>query len=326
MDYTTLGRTGLEVSVAGLGCGGFSRLGLKRGKTEEQAADLVRLAVDLGVNFIDTAANYGTEGAVGKAMKTIPRDRVVISTKASPRKHGEPRSPEDMVASLDNSLGTIGVDVIDVFHVHGVRPDEYDHVRNALAPALLKERDKGKFRHLGITETPPKDLKQETLRRAVDDPLWEVMMVGFHMMHQKPRQRVFPHTIENDIGTLMMFVVRETFGRPERVRETVRDLAAKDLLPREMANEDDPLGFLIHDGGADSLTDAAYRFARHEPGVDVVLFGTGNPDHLAANVDSILRPPLPEADIARLYALFGHLEGVGLDAQGIDAPNTKEHQ
>ncbi|HMB48022.1 MAG TPA: hypothetical protein VKN63_07070, partial [Afifellaceae bacterium] len=65
--------------------------------------------------------------------------------------------------------------------------------------------------------------------------------------------------------------------------------------------------------GAQSLTDAAYRFVRHEPGVDVTLFGTGRVEHLHANVASILRPPLPEADRARLAELFGHLSGVGLD-------------
>ena len=81
-----------------------------------------------------------------------------------------------------------------------------------------------------------------------------------------------------------------------------------------MARDPDPLGFLIHDnGGAASLTDAAYRFARHEPGIDVVLFGTGNAAHLDANIRSILAPPLPAADVARLRQMFEHLVGVGFD-------------
>ena len=72
MEYTTLGKTGLKVSVAGLGCGGFSRLGLKAGKSEDEAARLIHQAVDLGINFIDTAPSYGTEGVVGKALKIDP--------------------------------------------------------------------------------------------------------------------------------------------------------------------------------------------------------------------------------------------------------------
>jgi aryl-alcohol dehydrogenase-like predicted oxidoreductase len=61
------------------------------------------------------------------------------------------------------------------------------------------------------------------------------------------------------------------------------------------------------------VVDAAYRYARHTPGIDVVLFGTGNVAHLRANIASILRPPLPAADVARLHELFGRLVGVGLD-------------
>ena len=68
---TTVGRTGLKVSVAGLGTGGFSRLGMKAGKSEDVCARLVHQAVDLGINFIDTAAAYGNEGVVGKALKSI---------------------------------------------------------------------------------------------------------------------------------------------------------------------------------------------------------------------------------------------------------------
>src|SRR5690606_15907577 len=74
MHHTTLGRTGLRVSVAGLGCGGFSKLGLNAGKSEDEAARLILEAVDLGINVIDTAAAYGTEGVVGRALKSIPRD------------------------------------------------------------------------------------------------------------------------------------------------------------------------------------------------------------------------------------------------------------
>src|ERR1700761_2365236 len=85
MQYTTLGRTGLRVSVAGLGTGGFSRLGLKSGQTEDESARLIHEAYDLGINFIDTAANYGTEGVVGRALKTLPRDKVVVATKAQIR-------------------------------------------------------------------------------------------------------------------------------------------------------------------------------------------------------------------------------------------------
>jgi len=129
MEYVTLGRTGLRVSVAGLGCGGFSRLGLGTGKSEGEAVALVRQALDLGVNLLDTAAVYGTEGTVGQAIKSVPRDSVVIATKAwIPRREGR-CAAEHAVTSLDNSLRQLGTDYVDIFQLHGVSPAAYDPAR-----------------------------------------------------------------------------------------------------------------------------------------------------------------------------------------------------
>ena len=83
-----------------------------------------------------------------------------------------------------------------------------------------------------------------------------------------------------------------------------------------MAATGNPLDFLLHESGADSVVDAAYRYARHEPGADVVLFGTSQESHLEKNISSILKPPLPPSDCAKLADLFGHLRGVGLDLPG----------
>jgi aryl-alcohol dehydrogenase-like predicted oxidoreductase len=314
MEYTTLGKTGLRVSVAGLGCGGFSQLGLAQGRSESDAIAIVRHALDLGVNLFDTAAAYGTEEVLGRAIKSVPRDNVVICTKAPFSFSNAHSTPEGIVASLDKSLRRLDTDYIDVYQLHGVPPSAYDHALSELAPVLLREKTKGKFRHLGITETAPHDPEHKVLHRAAQDGVWDVLMLGFHMMHQNARDRVFPLTRANRVGTLLMFVVRNIFSRLERLRATMRNLAAAGEIPQWLAETSDPLGFLIHEGGADTLPDAAYRFVRHEPGVDVVLFGTGDQEHLRTNVASILKPPLPEADRRQLTALFGRLVGVGLDA------------
>ena len=314
MDYTVLGRTGLKVSVAGLGCGGFSRLGLGSGKTEAEAIAIIRAAIDLGVNLFDTAAAYGTEPALGNALKSVARDRVVICTKAPFGISNSQSTPERAVESLDRSLRELGTDYIDVYQLHGVAPHAYDHMFQAIAPALLREKEKGKFRHLGITETAPGDPDHQMVGRAAQDGIWDVAMVAFHMMHQNARHTVFPLTQQHRVGTLLMFAVRNIFSRPERLAETMRELTDAGEVPKELAQNPDPLGFLVHPGGASSIIDAAYRFVRHEPGVDVVLFGTGEPEHLRSNIASILKPPLPQPDRDRLASLFSHLVGVGLDA------------
>jgi aryl-alcohol dehydrogenase-like predicted oxidoreductase len=313
MEYKTLGRTGLRVSVAGLGCGGFSRLGLGTGKSRAEAVALIRQALDLGVNLLDTAAAYGTEEIVGEAIKAVPRESVVIATKAwLPRGDGR-RAAERAVTSLDNSLRRLGTDYIDVFQLHGVSPQGYAEARDVIAPVLLAEKAKGKLRHLGVTEAAPEDPEHEMLERAVEDEVWDVVMVAFHMMHQNARTKVFPRTIANRIGTLLMFAVRNIFSRPERLTTALSELTARRELPRWLALAPNPLGFLVHERGAASIIEAAYRFVRHEPGVDVVLFGTGEPEHLRANIASLLAPPLPTADRLTLTKLFGHLSGVGLD-------------
>ena len=314
MEYTTLGRTGLRVSVAGLGCGGFSRLGLGTGGSEDDAIGIIRAALDLGVNLFDTAASYGTEPVLGRALRAAPREEVVICTKAPFGVSNPDATPEKAVASLDRSLKELGTDYIDVYQLHGVAPRGYQHALEVIAPALLREKEKGKFRHLGITETAPGDPTHEMIGQACRDGVWDVAMIAFHMMHQNARAAVFPLTRQYGVGTLLMFAVRNIFSRPERLAATVRELADAGELPRELADNPDPLGFLVHEDGAGSIIDAAYRFVRHEPGVDVVLFGTGDIGHLHSNIESLLKPPLPASDRDRLARVFGHLVGVGLDA------------
>ena len=95
MDYTTFGRTGLKVSVVGLGAGGPSRLGVNTGGSEQESIAVVRRALELGVNYIDTAEAYGTEGIVGKAIRGVDRDGLVISTKKGASRKGEPMPPHE---------------------------------------------------------------------------------------------------------------------------------------------------------------------------------------------------------------------------------------
>lgn len=308
MDFTTLGRTGLRVSVAGLGSGGPSRLGQEAGLSVDQGVALIRRAVDLGINFLDTAHSYGTEGILGAALKEIPRDSVILSTKH----YSEGASADRIVQALDESLRTLGTDHLDVFHLHGVLPDDYDRAHDTLVPALMRERERGKFRFLGITERTSTDPEHVALSRALTDACWDVIMVSFNMMHQGARAHVLPEARKRGVGTLIMAPARCLVSTPDRLARAVKALVEEGTLPAALGDTDDPLGFLLHEGGADSLMDAAYRFARHQSGADVILFGTGNPDHLEANIASLLKPPLPDDDVDRLTALFGHLKGIGL--------------
>ena len=116
MQYTTLGVTGLTASVAGLGCGGNSRIGLGAGLSEAQSVALVREAFDLGVTLFDTADAYGTEHILGAAFTPSERARVVISTKSRIMRGTAPMTAAEVVANLDASLARLRTDHVDLDH------------------------------------------------------------------------------------------------------------------------------------------------------------------------------------------------------------------
>jgi len=154
MEYRRLGRTGLEVSVMGIGTGGPSQFGQKSGVPEGEVVRLVRRALELGINFFDSSAAYGeSEGLLGLALREVPREDYILATKFLPVRKEEVVSPEDVVASVERSRERLRVDVIDIVQFHGVKPGDYRRVMENLLPTAQKLRDQGKFRFLGISET-----------------------------------------------------------------------------------------------------------------------------------------------------------------------------
>ena len=309
METTTLGRTGLRVSRMGLGCGGHSRLGLSYGKSEDEAADLVRRALDLGVNFIDTAESYRTETAVGKGIAGR-RHEVAISTKAGVDWQDKPHcTAAEMRERVHACLQRLGVEEIDLFNLHGVRPEEYAYAREELVPELQRLQAEGKIRFLGITEQFLNDTSHKMLDVALEDDVWDVVMVGFSILNQSARQTVLPRTQAKNIGTQCMFAVRRALSRPDALREVVEKLVAEGSVDADALGPD-LLDFAFANGIASDLQEAAYRFCRWEPGMDIILSGTGNPEHLRENARSINAPPLPAEVVERLKTIFARVDSV----------------
>jgi aryl-alcohol dehydrogenase-like predicted oxidoreductase len=308
MQTIRLGRTNAEVSVAGLGCGGHSRLGMARGADVHQAAAMVRQALELGVTFIDTARAYGTEEAVGKGIAGR-RDEVFLSTKAGPGRGATLTTAAELTQSLEVSLRRLGTDHVDVFHLHGVQPGQYDYCARELVPEMQRQRAAGKIRFLGITEQFGTDTGHAMLPRALADNHFDVVMVGFNLINPSARDRVFPLTLAHDVGTLIMFAVRRQLSDPTALKEAVAGLILSGEVDADKIDPNDPLGFL-RDAGIGSIVEAAYRFCRHEPGAQVILTGTGNVAHLQSNLAAIQAPPLPADVQARLASLFGRVDSV----------------
>lgn len=310
MQQVRLGRTGAMVSVVGLGCGGHSRLGMARGASTAEAADIVRRAIDLGVSFIDTAMSYGTEEAVGLGIKGRDRTGLFLSTKSWVGATGSEKDPAPLTAAqfsanLDASLKHLGTDYVDLFHLHGVSLDQLPHAREVLVPEMRRQQQAGKIRFIGITEVFRFDTAHTMLQAAVPAGDFDVVMLGHNILNPSARRLVYPLTIAHDIGTLVMFAVRRGLTSVANVAEEVARLVELGEVDPATVNPADPLDFLSTDPRLKGQVEAAYRFCRHEPGAHVVLTGTGNGAHLEENVAAILAPPLPADVQERLDTIFG---------------------
>jgi L-galactose dehydrogenase len=332
MEYRTLGRTGLRVSVASLGTGGQSRLGQATHGDRRESERVVRRALELGINLIDTAPNYAdTEELLGEALADVPRADYLLSTKAESVGANGTVAAEAVVASCERSLRRLRTDYVDLFQLHNVPPDSYQEVVDRLYPALVQLKGHGKVRFVGITErqegrsasirttgapgpavNPARagDPAHRMLERALDDSCWDAIGVKYGILNQVAAQLVLPKASAHGVGVLNMSAVRIMLARPDQLEALMADWKTRGLLVEDALPEQDPLGFLVH-GDTPSVIAAGYRFAIGLEAISSVVVGTGDAAHLEANVAAILGPPLAAEDSLRLRQLFGHIaEGV----------------
>jgi L-galactose dehydrogenase len=306
MDYVTFGRTGMQVSAVGLGTGGASKIGIGTGADEQQAVDVIHRAIELGITYFDTAKGYGTEGVVGKGLLGS-RDKIILSSKTYVSHEGEYVSADGMREAIDDSLRQLQTEMIDVYHLHRLTLAEYDYAIAEILPVLDEYRDQGKIRFIGMSESTSTDANHQALERAAIDNNFDVMMTGLNFFNQGSCENVLPLTIKNDIAVEIMGSARGPYSNPVKLREETAKLIASGELSDEGIDLENPLGFLLGDGHAGSLAEASYRLTRYEPGVHVVLVGTGNVNHLEENIVSLHKGPLPVEDRDRARELFGHL-------------------
>jgi aryl-alcohol dehydrogenase-like predicted oxidoreductase len=305
MKQVTLGRTGLRATIAGLGCGGFSRIGIAKYGLDH-AANIVRTAFDEGVNFFDTATVYGTQEAVGNGLNGIPRDQYILSTKLP----YNDKTPEELAEMLDESLRLLKTDYVDIYHLHGVSPKDYEQTRDRLVPAMQKAKEQGKIRFLGITEQFAADTSHQMFQKCLPDDLFDVIMVGHNFLNPSAGNYVLPTAKEKNVGVLCMFAVREALSKPDVLRRVVQNMLNAGQADPSLVSLEDTLAFLTENGEAASVMEAAYRYCSHTDGLDVILTGTSSAAHLKDNLRSIQLPALSENVLQRLQAMFGNVDCV----------------
>jgi len=309
MKKVILGATGLSTTASGLGSGGFSRIGFEK-YGEAHAAGIVRKAYELGVRFFDTATLYGTQTAVGEGLKSFARDSYVISTKFPVEKEWRTGYKERFADTLDASLRALRTDCIDIYHLHGVKPEDYPDARELLVPEMIKARDAGKIRYLGITERFTHDTSHKMLSAALEDDIFDVVMVGYNLMNPSAAKTVFPKANDKDIGVLCMFAVRHALANPAQMKADIQTILDNRQGGPGLEADEHALDFLMEAGPdgapyATSIMDAAYRFCAHTDGIHVVLTGTGSEAHLEENLRSLESKALPTVILEKLELLFG---------------------
>ncbi|MDR3121269.1 MAG: aldo/keto reductase [Clostridiales bacterium] len=311
METVSLGRTGLRATIAGLGCGGHSRIGFAT-HGQDHAAGIVRAAYDAGVNFFDTAVAYGTEGAVGQGLAGLPRESYILSTKYPYARDPDWRKngAAALTRSLDESLRALRADYIDIYHLHGLSPEDYADARDVFLPAMRKAKEQGKIRFPGVTEVFALDTSHKMLQAALPEDHFDVIMTGYNILNPSAAKTVLKLTTARGTGVLCMFAVRSALSDPAQLKIDIGRILERGQAGEGLSPAEDALDFLTsgETPAASTVMEAAYRFCRHTPGIHVTLTGTGNPGHLRDNLRSIAQPPLPPGILARLEALFGRVD------------------
>ena len=169
MVYNEIGKTGMRVSALSFGASSLG--GVFHGIREEEGIRAVHVAVDNGINFIDVSPYYGhlkAEMVLGKALREIPRDKYYLSTKVG--RYGKDGvnmwdySAERVTRSVYESMERLGIDYIDLINVHDIEfqaalPGGLQKVVDETLPALVKLREEGVVRHVGITDLQPENLQ-----------------------------------------------------------------------------------------------------------------------------------------------------------------------
>ena len=305
MTYRALGRTNLQISRVSLGAGGPSRLGLSQ-NGPAQVDRLIKQAIDLGINLIDTARGYGTEEAIGAALQSV-RDPIHIATKvwcyptddvSDP--HQPPLTdPHHLVTSVEQSLKALRRDRLDILQLHGVPGPGLAPMIEHFLPAMLGLRQEGKIRHIGTTEHPGIDPLQDMAAAACKADLFDTLMIQYGIFDQEARRRTFSLAQKHNVGILCMCAARGA----------LTDAATLQHMLSRIEPEGKPsLEFLLK-GPVRSYADAAFRFAAARDEIHTVVVGTGQVDHLIESTAAVLGDPLPTAHLDALEQRFGHLDG-----------------
>ncbi len=319
MEKRKFGRTGLEVSLLGFGCGAVGGLMVKGAPADQERA--VWRALELGINYFDTAQQYGdgeSERNLGRVLKALKPD-VYVGTKVRLPPTEPGRIGEAIAASLEASLKRMQRDQVDLFQFHnpivGTNAGSSfaaDTVLAEVVPAFERLRAQGKCRFFGITATG----ETASLHRVADSRAFDSAQVSYNLLNPTPGATVaagYPaqdfanllgHTQAADMGVIVIRVLaggalsgteeRHPLGSPPPAPIGSGADYRRDV---ERARRFEPL---IRDGHADSLIEASIRYVIAQPAVSTVLVGYSTMEHLEYAARAVEKGQLSQAALERI--------------------------
>jgi aryl-alcohol dehydrogenase-like predicted oxidoreductase len=293
MDQVTLGRSGLRVSRI---CFGTWQFGGEWGSTEErESTAAIRRALELGINFFDTAQAYGfgaSEELLGNALRDelrSRRDDLVIATKGGLRQVGDgverDSSPEFLRSGVEHSLRHLGVDHIDLYQVHWPDPDTPIAETAGALEELVQE---GKIRHVGVSNYSAEQMEEFERVRPV-----ETLQPPYHLFRRDIEEDALPWAREHDVGVLVYSPLAhglltgkfdEDTSFPEDDWRSSSDVFDGDEFRTNLEKVRELERYAQEEGM--SVTELAVAWTLAQPGVHVAIVGARKPSHIEGSASA----------------------------------------
>lgn len=310
MHYRKLGRTGIDVSEIGFGAWAIG--GSWGAQDDKDSLAALHRALDLGVNFIDTAAGYGdgrSERLIGQVLKDRS-EKVWVATKTPPLPGHWPPSPYDIAEerypekylreNVEERLRNLGTDCLDILQLH-TWTRAWN--KNPVPLEVLKKlQAEGKIRYIGIS-TPEHD--QNSLIDLMRQGYLDVVQVIYNIFEQEPAAELLPAALEHNVGVLVRVVFDEGILTGKYTPESQfpegdfrRNYFAGDRLERAVTRVQKIETEIA--GSGLTMPQVALQFALAHPAVSTIIAGIRNVQQAEANIAASDLPGLSPELLTRL--------------------------
>jgi aryl-alcohol dehydrogenase-like predicted oxidoreductase len=320
MQTVKFGKTGMAITPIGFGAwaiGGGGWAAAWGPQDDDEAVGAIRRAVELGVNWVDTAAVYGlghSEELVAQALKSVPEsERPYVFTKCSLVWDGggdisNVLEKNSVKRECEESLRRLQTDVIDLYQIHWPRPDEY--IEEGWE-AMAELKDEGKVRHIGVSNF---DVSQ--MERIGEIAPVETLQPPYNMLNRGVEEEILPYCGENDIGVIVYSPMRSGLLTGKMTPERVANLPSDDWRrnaqdfqePRLSRNLE--LVELLEEIGADhglSPGEVAIAWTLRHPAVTAAIVGGRRPDQVDGIIGAAeLRLSKDELDTLESFLTRNH--------------------